>query len=147
MVYIYIDITKSSVHCVYMYIIAYMCSLFCHWIPSQLRSFQDERRGKVAMRFVPKALRDYFLARCFTRCLLQMGCIINKLCIYIYTYIHIYIYIYICTGTHIYIYIIYICIQIYIYIYLEICEKYVSLCMAFMLCTIGYDIHTYLILF
>lgn len=32
-----------------------------------LPSFQDERRGKVAMRFVPKALRDYFLARCFTR--------------------------------------------------------------------------------
>ncbi|CAE7225562.1 unnamed protein product, partial [Symbiodinium sp. CCMP2456] len=29
--------------------------------------FHDERRGKLAMRFAPLPLRDYFLARCFTR--------------------------------------------------------------------------------
>ena len=60
---------------------------FVQWIQPELsRSFQDERRGKVAMRFVPKALRDYFLARCFTRCLLEMNCIINN-CMCIYNYI------------------------------------------------------------
>ena len=31
------------------------------------RHSHDE--GKIGMRFVPRALRDYFLARCFTRCL------------------------------------------------------------------------------
>ena len=79
---------------------------FVQWIQPELsRSFQDERRGKVAMRFVPKALRDYFLARCFTRCLLEMNCIINN-CMCIYNYIY-----------NIYIYIIYIYMyRIYIYI-------------------------------
>ncbi|CAE7348636.1 unnamed protein product [Symbiodinium natans] len=32
-----------------------------------LPSFHDERRGKMAMRFAPLPLRDFFLARCFTR--------------------------------------------------------------------------------
>ncbi|CAE7705943.1 unnamed protein product, partial [Symbiodinium sp. KB8] len=32
-----------------------------------LPPFQDERCGKLAMRFAPLPLRDYFLARCFTR--------------------------------------------------------------------------------
>ncbi|CAK9009081.1 unnamed protein product [Durusdinium trenchii] len=32
-----------------------------------LPPFADERRGKTVMRFVPRLLRDYFLARCFTR--------------------------------------------------------------------------------
>lgn len=36
---------------------------------NQSRPFQDEHKDKVAMRFVPRALRDYFLAKCFTRCL------------------------------------------------------------------------------
>ena len=31
------------------------------------RHSHDE--GKIGMRFAPRALRDYFLARCFTRCL------------------------------------------------------------------------------